>query len=74
MNARLVIPIVGAVLSVVAWLLTRDSHEGNKSQYLTPLGVFIGVYLLGHIGRGVVQGMREASKPNGKQDEKRKQD
>ncbi len=62
MNTRIIIPVVAAVLALVAWLLHRDSYDGHKHQYLWPLGTFIGVFVLGHVAVGVVQGMREASK------------
>lgn len=76
MNTRIIIPIVAAVLALVTWLLTRESYNGHKNQYLPPLGVFIGAIVLGQIGAGVFQGMRDANKPKGKgsgSDPKRKQ-
>ncbi len=62
MKTRIIIPVVAVVLAIVVWLLTRESYNGHKNQFLPPLGVFIGVLVLGHIGAGILQGMRDASK------------
>ncbi|MGE3109574.1 MAG: hypothetical protein AB7G11_11280 [Phycisphaerales bacterium] len=66
MNKNLIIPIVAAVLALAAWLIFRGHYEGKKQQWIPPLATFVGVLILGNIGMGFVQGIREASRSGGK--------
>ncbi len=59
---RLVIPIVAAVFALISWLIWRRSFDTTYDSLVVPLGTFIGVFVLGQVVLGVVQGMKEASK------------
>lgn len=65
LSPRVIIAIVGAVLGVVVFYLTRGSYADNRWPLAYALGSFIGVYVFGNILMGVVQGMREASADQG---------
>lgn len=57
---RVVIPIVAAVIALIAWLIWRHSFEKTYDSLVVPLGTFIGIFVLGQIALGVLQGMKEA--------------
>lgn len=65
-HQRLVIPIVAAVLALIAWLIWYGSFDSVRSSLVVPLGTFIGLFVLGQIAAGVLQGMREAAKKSKK--------
>jgi len=61
-HQRLVIPVVAAFFALITWLVWRGSFDSLKSSLVVPLGTFIGVFVLGQIAAGVLQGITEASK------------
>jgi len=64
---RFIVPIVAAVIAIVAWLIWGRSFENRYNSLVVPLGTFIGVFVLGQIVVGILQGMREgAAKAKGR--------
>ncbi|MBC7773428.1 MAG: hypothetical protein H7210_13105 [Pyrinomonadaceae bacterium] len=61
-NPRVVIPIVAAVIALIAWFIWRGSFEKTYDSLIVPVGTFVGVLVIGQIAVGVLQGMKEASK------------
>jgi hypothetical protein len=60
LSPRIIISLIGGVLGIGAYFLTRGSYSESTWPRVYALSTFIGVYVFGNILLGVVQGMREA--------------
>lgn len=61
-STRVIITLIGAVIGLVAYFMTRPKYPQNSDWPLGwAMGSFILVYVLGNVAWGIAEGMREAS-------------